>query len=109
MAAHGRNARLEIGRPGHVLAQYRGDKEIAQDVPRGARGFVGVAGVAVGHAFAPTDQPVRSDFDQDALAVGDAAERGLERRNQRHAQVMEGDTVDDHAVGSLESDVWVST
>ena len=98
MAAHALGAALEISRAGHILAQDRRRQEIAQDVPGRARRLVGVAGIAVGHALAVADQALGVYGEQDALALGDAAERGLERAAQRHPQVVQSDAVDDHGI-----------
>jgi len=65
-------------------------------MPGGSGGLVGIAGIAVGDAFTPTGQILTLGFDQDAVAVRDPAEGGLERPAQRHAQVIEREAVDFH-------------
>ena len=80
-------------RPAHIFAQQHGAQEVGQDVPGRAGRLVGVAGIAVGDALAVSHQPLGVDEDQDALALGHAAEGGLERRDQGHSEVVEGDVV----------------
>ena len=58
--------------------------------------LISVTGIAIGDALANADQALGRDLEQDALPVGNAAERGLERRHQGHAKMMKGDLFDAH-------------
>ena len=82
----------------HRLAQRLRHEEIFQRMPDRRRGFVGIAKGRLGGTFAPTGETVGFDAHEDAVPIGLDAERGFKRRDQRHADVIEGDAIDGHDV-----------
>ena len=98
---------LEIGRVGDVPSQQHGSDEIFQDMPGGAGGLVGVAGVPVNRTLAPTGEAFRLDGYQDAFPHAGNPERGLERGDQRHGDVMEGERVEFHCCSFIRRSFFV--
>ena len=63
-----------------AASQHRPDV-IADDVPGGFYGFVGVEGIFAGYDFAPAGDAVYVNFYEEDAAVMRGAEAGLERRD----------------------------
>ena len=92
------HAALEVVRVGNLLSEDERRDKILQDVPGGAGRFVAVARIPVRDAFAVAGQAVRFEGHEDALAMGDAPEGSLEGRDERHAEVREGEGVEFHSL-----------
>lgn len=101
VSANPLDAGLEIVRILDVLSQHERGDEIFEDVPRGAGRFVVVARLARSDTFTPTGQSFGVEFNDDALAHRLAPERGLERRDERHGDVVEGEGGEFHGMFSM--------
>ncbi len=96
MTADPLDACLKIICIDHILAKDQRRDEILQDMPGRAGGLIVVTRVTRRHTFAVAGQPFRPKSDQNTLPVGLAPKGGLERRDQRHGNMVEGDGFDFH-------------
>src|SRR5580704_9919527 len=80
---------------------YDGPQKIAEDVPGGFNGFVGIVGIFAGGAFTPAGCAVGVEFEQKNAAQRSFAEAGLERRDQWHVDFAQSDFMQAHGAGAF--------
>jgi len=100
VAANVGQQRIDVGGAGQLAAQHARDGVIAQQGPRGASPLLVVEGVLAGGDFTPAGDAIALGLDQDHVALGGAAETGLEEMHQRHADLAQRNAVDFHCHGS---------
>ncbi len=84
------------GHIGQFGVEHQRDQEVFEDVPGGLRGFVGIIWDRACHAFAPAGQAIGPGFDDQALTIELDPARSLERRAQRHLDMVEGEGFEAH-------------
>ena len=73
--------------------------EVPQDVPGRARRLIAVPGISREATHSPTPvKPIALHGEKDAFPLHLPPEGGLERGNQRHSNVVQGDALDLHGV-----------
>ena len=90
----------DFGGAQQLAAEHARDGVIAQDQPGRIGPLLVVERVLAGGHFAPAGDAVAVHFHQDDVALGGAAEAGLEKVHQRHADLPQRDAFDFHGHGS---------
>jgi hypothetical protein len=80
VAAHAGELKKKPGQ-GEPGFQFREEK-VLEDVAGAGRGFAGIVGIGVGHAFAPGDDPLVFQPDQQSLLAVPDGNAGTERRHE---------------------------
>ena len=94
----------DFGGGSEFFVFYDGPQKIAQDVPGGLNGFVGIVGIFAGGTFALAGCAVGVEFEQEHAAQRSFAEAGLQRRDQGHVDFAQCDFTQAHGGW----DLWVS-
>jgi hypothetical protein len=95
-----RKERYDIGAAREALAQESGAELGGDGIPRSIDRFFVVIRMLAGDALAPDVKPLRVEGDeQDAALVG-AAEAGLKKMHERHADLAQGDGINLHGSSS---------
>src|SRR5712692_5544140 len=106
MASQPADQRREVTGVGDLMADNRGENELLQDVPRGARGFLVVQRCGLHGNLSPSLLPVCSQPHEQARVALLPPETGLKGENQRQVDLPHFGAADSHT--DAPSPVWRS-